>query len=530
MRDSFDIVVVGGGHNGMVAAIEFARAGAATLLVEGRERAGGCATTTELFVPSLRHNPHASCLLYTDIQIAGTTPAELGIPTFQPDAQFGIAFADGRAPAILHRPDLLAETAASLSAHSPSDAKTYVELKKRSSDLGQVLHRGLYRAPSADWFKEQRGAVQRAFGTMPGIANLGRGTARECIDRLFQAPEVRLLLYVLVAETGVPVEDVGSDVAFLGYSLWLAGRWRVPKGGMQCYSDALLAAAREIGVEVVVGSPVGRILVEHGRAIGVQTAGGREIKALRAVVAAVPVLSLFDVLLDPGEVSRTEAAEVESFRRAPSSSIGTSAFSLRQAPRYTSARHDRAIDRCLKTVVGFGSPDEALSHLADLRAGRLPRPAGVVRIQSLWDETLTPSGWHVAAADSGFPATSSMDNATWEQVRRAFPAAFLDVWSSHLSDPLEVSDAMMSLDGALGFERRMLMRMGSDQYRTGIEALYLAGPGVYPGGGVHGGCGYNAARTVLGDMQRTAGQARVGRRTNRSPSPAAPSRKRCVRR
>lgn len=502
MRETYDVVIIGGGHNGLVAATELARAGFSVCVAEERERVGGCAVTTEPLLPHFRHNPHANSFLFADIMLQGMAPSALDVDLIQPEAQLGVAFTDGRPPAILHRPDLLDSTHASLAVYSHADASKYVAMKRRSGKLGPVLREGLYAAPNTAWFDKQRRTILQVFRPFCKGDQLGRRTARQLIDGIFETAEIRILLYALAVETGVGLEETGGDLAFLGFSLWVAGRWRISIGGMQAYSDALLDAAQTVGARVLVSTPIERVLIKEGRAIGVRTAHGLEIHATQAVVAAIPILNLFDDLLTTDHVSSAEQAELEAFRRNSPPSIGTSAFCLDWEPRYKSGRHDPQIDRCLKTVIGFETPFDILEQAANVRAGLLPRPAGIVRVQSLWDHALTPAGHHIAAVDSSFPAMTAMDRATWRQVEAAFPTALFEVWQRHLINQHAAPPMTMSLDDALGFERRMLVRLGDAQYRTSVSSLYLAGPGVYPGGGLHGGCGHNAAYTVINDYRR----------------------------
>jgi phytoene dehydrogenase-like protein len=439
---------------------------------------------------------------------AAISPATLEVPAHQPPAQLGVAFADGRPPVILHRPDLLQQTGASLSAYSSADARTYTELKSRSAELGPLLRQGLYAAPDSSWFEAQRTAVQRVYKGLCHVKTPGGTTARAVIDEIFEAPEVRLLFYALATETGVDLEEAGSAIAFLGYSLWIAGRWRFPVGGMQTYSDALHRAALAAGVQVACSTRAARIVINNRRAIGIETSTGDLVGASRAVLVATPILHLFDDLLDVSVISNSEHEELKAYRRAALPSIGTSFYCLAQAPEYKSAQHNAQINACLKTMIGFETPRDFLEHSADMRVGRLPRPAGMVRTHSIWDNTLAPRGFHVAGVDSSFPVANALDRDTWQLVEATFPTAFFETWRRYLvSDAHGKPPLAMSFDHALGFERRMLIRMGAAQYRTSIAGLYLAGPGVYPGGGVHGACGRNAAQTALADYGNRAHSA-----------------------
>lgn len=497
MAEQCDVIIIGAGHNGLSAALDLQRAGLSVVVLEAEAVVGGCATTMEPLLPGFRHSPHANTLIFTDIMPGAIAPATLGVRSYHPEAQLGVAFADARPPVILHRPDLLSRTRASLAVYSRKDAATYAALKQRSTRFGPLIRRGLYRPPDRDWFVEQADAVRAAYKGHLDARRLGTDSARALIDRMFESPEVRILLYHLATETGLALEERGGDIAFLGYSLWIAGRWRVPMGGMSAYAEALGREAAAAGVRIACSTRVARIIVERGRAEGVETEAGAILGASRAVLAATPLLDTFD-LVDPVGVAPAEREELAAFGRQRPGSIAGSSFCLATAPHYKSARHDPQIDACLKTVVGHETPADVLAQDADIRAGLLPKPAGVIRLHSLWDPTLAPPGCHVAAADSAFPARHNLDSANWHMIERAFPEAFVAMWNAYREDDLSPPLAMAS-DLSAPFERRMLMRMGAAQYRTSIGGLYLAGPGIYPGGGVHGACGGNAARIILSD-------------------------------
>lgn len=501
MSQHYDVLVIGGGHNGLCAALELAHSGLSVLVMEAQKDVGGCATTHQPLLPGFLHSPHANTFIFVDIMPDVLHPDALGMQLVQPEAQLGVAFADGRPPVILHRPDLLASTRKSFANYSRKDAATYVALKLCSERLGNLIQRGLYAPPDSRWFAEQVHAVQKAFKRHIDVNSLGRSSARALIDQLFESGEVRVLLYHLATETGLSLNEIGSDLAFLGYSLWIAGRWRIPVGGMGSYANALGEAATAAGAVIARSTPAARIRVAENRALGVETVSGQFIRAEKAVLAAVPLMVAFDELIDVSYITPSERSGLADFQKQQPASIATSFFCLAEAPHYKSALHDPEIDRCLKTVIGHESPADVLAHAADVRRGLLPRPAGVVRMHSLWDSTQAPPGLHVAAVDSSFPALNAFDGDTIRMVETAFPQAFLDMWGGSRADAVPAPLAM-SADLSALFERRMLLQMGEAQYRTSISGLYLGGPGIYPGGGVHGACGRNAAYVICGDVRK----------------------------
>ena len=146
----YDAVVIGAGHNGLCLAAYLQRAGLRTAVVERRHEEGGGVNTEEPLLPGFRFNLHAQYMEFFDIMpmIQDFKLDEIGLRTVMPEAQAGIAFADGRPPVILHRPDLLDRTHQSISRYSKDDADRYVELKTRAAQLETLLAIGIYNPPS----------------------------------------------------------------------------------------------------------------------------------------------------------------------------------------------------------------------------------------------------------------------------------------------------------------------------------------------------------------------------------------------
>jgi phytoene dehydrogenase-like protein len=502
-QESFDIIVIGAGHNGLVAANYLRRSGLSVVVLEEAQDVGGNALTVEPLLPAFRHNSHANYLAFCDIMPMTNdfSLIEQGLELIYPQAQFGLAFGDARPPVILHRPDLLDRTASSLSAYSRKDARTYLELKRRSAALGPVIRKGLYSTPTQEWFVEQRQAVQRVFGDMCARNSIGSRTARQVIDDLFRTREIRMLLYLLAIDCGLAIEEIGSDLAFLGFALWIAGRWRLPVGGMQSVSDGIRRTAAAAGVVVRCGRRVRRILLEGNEAIGVLNEDASVIYAGKAIVGAISIPTLMFDMLEPSSISVQDQSELRLFdREQRGGSIATSMFCLNDRPHYKSSRHDAAINQCFKTIIGYESTVDILKSNAENSAGLLTRPAGTIRVNSLWDPSQAPGGMYVAGVDTAFPAVSSMDADKWLKVEESFAPAFFDVWRRHTDNFNPGSVLGMHCDATARFERRILLRLGDSAYRTGVEKLYMCGPGTYPGGGVHGANAYNAFRVVLRDL------------------------------
>jgi phytoene dehydrogenase-like protein len=495
-----DLLVIGAGHNGLAAAIHASRSGLSVIVLEASGGVGGAAVTVEPLLAGFRHHPHAKVLVHADIM---PLAADLGLldsaVTHWPDAQLGIAFSDGRPPVILHRLDRLARTASNLARYSRTDAETWRELKRRSASMDAYIRKLMYAPPNPETFGDHAAAVSCVYGDICDPTILGRRSARAIIDELFRKPEIRQLFYHLAQECGLALNEQGGDLAFLSIAVWTAGRWRVPTGGMQAVSERLRQTAVASSARILVDMPVKKVVLQNGRAVGVEVANGSIISAERAILSATPITTLFGEFLEPSVTSSREQHEIDRFMQQSGGSIATSLLCLRNRPQYKSARHDADIDTCLKTIVGHDTPQDVIDEDSEICTGLLPRPAGVVHIGTFWDASQAPPGHHVAAFDSRFPGVESLEDDQWREVEASFPDALAKRWAEYAPN---MRDAVLdsACDARSRFERRMLLRTGDGQYRTSVPGLYMCGPGVFPGGGVNGASGYNAIEVIQRDL------------------------------
>jgi phytoene dehydrogenase-like protein len=494
--------VIGAGHNGLALATYLEGAGLSTAVVESRDTAGGMTRTEEPVLPGFKHNPHANYFAYRDVMpmLRDFGLRRSGLRLTMPAAQHGITFADGRPPIVLHRPGLEERTRRSIAAYSSADADLYLALKGRAATLGSTIAAGIYRPPDRRWFAHQREATEAAYADIGiGVAS-GSVTARELIDDLFGSPEMRALLYQVAAEFGAPIEEPGSGFAMLSFVLWMTANWWLVLGGMQALADALREAAARVGVSLLTATPVTEILIDGGTAVGVATADGRTIVARRLVASSAGLGQTLLDLVDRDSLGAETTDQVREFDRRPASTVGSMMVCLREPPSYSSARWDPDIDRCFHTMIGFDGPAETLKHIREVEVGMLPTPAGAVRVNTLWDRSQAPRGRHVGAADIFLPPLSSLDETSWEEVAAAYNPAFLASWREFAPNVVGSNILADHFHLPRQYDRKILLKLGPDQYRTPIDRLYLCGAATYPGGGVHGACGYNAYQVIAADL------------------------------
>jgi phytoene dehydrogenase-like protein len=519
---SYDAIVIGAGHNGLCLAAYLQRAGLSTAVFERRHEEGGGINTEEPLLPGYRFNLHAQYMEFFDVMpmITDFGLEDLGLRTVMPEAQAGIAFADGRPPIVLHRPDLMDRSHASISRYSKHDADMYVELKRRASLLQSLMASALYSIPGPTQPGAQELMLEAAFGELGITSDFALKSPARVIDELFETPEMRALLYRATVEWGYPVDEAGTGAIFLSFIFWTLANWKLCLGGTHTLAKAMTQACYREGVDLIENTAVESVLVEDGRAVGVGVRGGRTIRAERLVASNADLRQTLLDLVGRDHLSPQWVRRAENYRYGPSHVLGTPMFCLHDAPSYRSARWDPEIDRCFYTMVGFDGPEDTIRYIRDAYMGRLPEPGAGTWVNSLWDRSQAPAERHAATGWYFFPPASSLSAQEWEEVRATYNDRFLAKWA--LAAPNMTPDNVIAhrLYTPDQMERKNLMREGdfsngefaldqlgpnrpfpeASNYRTEVEGLYLCGPSSFPGGGAHAACGYNAFKAVAEDL------------------------------
>jgi len=518
----YDAIVIGAGHNGLCLAAYLQRGGLRTAVVERRHEEGGGINTEEPLVPGYRFNLHAQYMEFFDVMpmMQDFGLAELGLRTVMPEAQAGITFEDGRPPVILHRPDLLERTHASIARYSKADADTYVELKRRAQSFEELLAVGLYNPPSAVAAQGQEDLLLAALDGIGIPPHFATKSPKVLIDELFETPELQALLYRTCVEWGFPIDQTGTGSALLTFVFWTLGNWKLARGGTHTLAKAMTQACYREGVDLIENTCVERVVVEDGRAVGVEVRGNEVIRAEKVVASNADLQQTLLGMVGDEHLSDLWVKRAKAFRYGPSHVLATPMFCLYEAPSYTSAKWDPEIDKCFYTMVGFDGPEDTARYIRDAYMGRLPEPAAGTWVNSLWDSAQAPPGRHAATGWYFFPPASSLTTAEWEDVRADYNDRFLARWAAfapnmtpdnviaqRLYTPDQMERKNMMLEGDFSNGEFSPDQMGvnrpfpeASNYRTEIDALYLCGPSAYPGGGVHSACGYNAYKAIAADL------------------------------
>jgi len=513
--ESVDAVVIGGGHHGLVAATSLADAGWDVVLLEARARVGGAIASVNrdgwvmdefsACHPLAAASPVLNALRLEDHGLqwcrSEVVVAHAGTPE---DPEGAVVHSD---------PEV---TAAHLAEEQPADGRAWLDLvaewrRIRVPFLESLLTRWPPVAPGA--------RLVRAVGPadLPRLARFLLLSTTRMGEEVFQGERGRMLLAGNAMHADVPPDAPGSGV--FGWLLAMLAQdvgFPSPRGGSGRLAEALGSRARQAGVTVVTNDAAVAIEVRSGRAHAVRTAGGRTYPVRRAVIADTSAPALYGRLLAESAVPRELRAELGRFAwDLPTVKLN---YRLRETVPWT-ARHARAAG-----VVHAGADCAGLVHWsADLTTKRIPeRPFALVGQMTTIDPSRSPAGteamWlytHLPRGVTDGASAEQLVGRTEEMLDAFAPgwrALVLDRWVQRPSD-LESADANLT-GGAVGGGTSQLFQQlifrpvtGVGGPRTHIGNLYLGSAAIHPGGGVHGGCGYLAARAALAD-QRWWGRSR----------------------
>ncbi len=521
-----DVVIVGGGHNGLVTACYLARAGLAVTVLERRPILGGAAVTEE-FHPGFRNSTasYTVSLLQPRV-IHDLRLAEHGLRILpRPMANF-LPLAGGACLGV--GPDL-ASTQREVARYSSRDAARLPAFGAMIERLADLLRGLVLRTPPNVGGGWRDGLEALRFGgTLRGLDMEARRdlhalftrSAADLLDHWFESAGIKAA-YAFDAVVGnyASPHHPGTGYVLLHHQFGEVngqrGVWGHAIGGMGAISDALAAEARRLGVELRTGCDVARIDVREGRVRAAVLADGSEVRA-RCIAASVNPRLLYLQLLDAAVLPPALPERMRAYRCV--SGTFRMNVALSALPRFTCRPEPGP--HLGAGIVMAPSLDYMERAYADARATGMARaPIVEMLLPSTVDDTLAPRGRHVASLfcqhfDPG---------ADWPARREEAVERIFDVVESHAPgfrasvlghDALSPQDLEQRFGliggdishGALGLDQLWIARplLGLAAYRGAVPGLYHCGAGAHPGGGVSGAPGYNCARELLRDLRRRA--------------------------
>ena len=526
-KTRFDIVIVGGGHNGLTCACYLAKSGLSVGVFERRSILGGAAVTEE-FHPGFRNSTASYTVsLLNPKVIQDLRLKEHGLKVLERPMQNFLPLPDGRA--LTAGPDS-ARTTASVASFSKRDAERLPAYYKMLDSSVELLRSQLLETPPADprrlrdlWgalqmgrkFRKLEAAVQR------DIHELFTRSAGDLLDHWFESDGVKALygFDAVVGNFASPYTP-GSAYVLLhhvfGEVNGKSGVWGHAVGGMGAITQAMAAEARRLGVHLEVDAPVKRIVTEKTRATGIELEDGRVIQG-NAIAANVGPKLLYLKLLAEADVPEEFRGRIERLR------VGSATFrmnvALSELPKFTAAPRDDGGAHLGSGIILAPSLEYMDHAYADARLeGISRRPIVEMLIPSTLDETLAPKGAHVASLFCQHFSYNLPGGRDWRQEKQRAIDLIFETVNSHAPNfrasvvghsalsPLDLEEKLGLtggdiFHGALGLDQLWAARpvLGYGDYRTPLKSLYLCGSGAHPGGGVTGIPGHNAAREILRD-------------------------------
>ena len=528
MPTSYDALVIGAGHNGLVTAAYLARAGQSVLVLERRELVGGCAVTEELW-PGFKVSTasYVNSLFRPEI-IRDLELKRHGFAMLPRSPSSFTPFPDGRY--LLMGPDkeMTHREVAKFSKKDAENLPLYEAMLERVADF---LEPTLIQTPPNPWSISPGNLIQllklglafRKLGTDGQKAiEILTGAANPILDRWFESEEVKATIATdaIIGAWATPSMPGTAYVLFhhvMGQCDGVRGVWGYVRGGMGGLSNAIASAAREKGAEIRVNATVSRILVKDGRAQGIALRDGTEIRAKR-VISCLDANVTFLRLMDTAELP---AEFVDSVRHLDYASGSCKInLALSEVPDFSclpgnrpGPQHRGTIHLCPTREYIEKAFDRAkYGYISD-------HPIVEATIPSSLDDSVAPQGRHVMSMFTQyFPYKLAPDAGTLEENKRRFAERCIDIMTEYapnfrkaVLDYQVLAPADLErvygltggniMQGTMSLSSLSFMRPvpGYADYRTPIKGLYLCGAATHPGGGVMGACGYNAAREILKD-------------------------------
>ena len=527
MAKGIDVVVIGGGHNGLVAASYLAKAGKNVVVVERKERVGGILRGSEpapgFTAPGLVHTVgRLRASLTKDLKLD-----RFGYRTITPSVRMHAPMPDGSAVTFWGDP---ARTGQELSSRNAHDAEAFVSFDRKVRAIASFL---AYVSVATPPDPKSPSLADAIMGLKLGKAyrDLGARTGREAIralpmavadlvQEIFEDEALRGPLSTRgVLYTAMGPWATGTAQVFLhdsaGTDGGAAGTATFAAGGTGALADALEQASLAQGVQIRTGADVTQIRNRGSRAIGVTLADGTELDAATIVSAVDPKRTAR--LCDPVTLGPTQVWRTENIRQ-PGATARIN-FALSGLPAF----HGGDADRLAGRIVIGPSIDAVEQSMDAVKYGHVSEePTIEATIPSLTDPSLAPEGKHVMsvvfqaapyALRDGDWATERdrLGDVAVKALERFAPGFGELVEAREIITPADMESAYGLTGGHVQHAEPALDQffawrpmLGEARYRFLLEGLHLAGSGAHPGGGITGGPGANAARQILKDAKKTS--------------------------
>jgi phytoene dehydrogenase-like protein len=512
--ENFDVIIIGGGPNGLICGAYLAKAGLKVLILEKRHEIGGGLITEEVTMSGFLHDTHAIYMPMIDYAPA-IKDLELSdnIKWVRPEPVMSMHFSDGRALSIY--PDHQ-RTSESIAQFSSKDAKAYLKIGPRFAELtDKFLAPATYKAPVPAIeavMKLQSHEIGREIGEYT------EKTPKEIVFNLFENDRVRTLFLYAACMWGLDynLEGVSYLVPLL---INRASQYRLTIGGAHRLAHWIYKFLYKHGGAAWTSARIKRIIMEDGRATGVELIEGEVLKCKIVVSSVDPYQTFFRYVgekhLEPAFVTRIKDYKWEAH------SHFVYHMALNEVPQFKLGEKYPDLHRTFIHVIGFDTPQDLMNHWERIKRGELEKAGFNCCFPSLNDPIVAPKGKHTGLLSQHAPySIKGGDNDSWYRERRTHAERCLDVLEKfvpnirkiilrdYITTPLDIENKFWDMGkGSIKQGAYLPLQMGylrpnesCSQYATPVKGLYLCGASVFPGGLITLGAGYNAASRIVEDV------------------------------
>lgn len=529
--ETYDVVIIGAGHNGLTCAGYLARAGLKVKMVEARDKVGGAAITEE-FHPGFRNSVFSYVVSLLNPKVIKDLELEKhGLDIIDRDGGSYSALPNGEYLWMCRDQDRAKQE---LAKFSRADAEAWDEFDDRLMQIGDLLRDVAAETPAnigGGWgdLWTLLGVANRTRKLSPTLqatlAELMTMSIGDYLDQWFEGSAIKGDLgFEGVIGNFVSPYQAGSAYVLLhhvfGQINGKTGAWGHARGGMGAITQAMAESAQAKGVDIELNAPVREVVTDKGRATGVVLEDGRVIKA-RSVTSNLNPKLLFTRMVDEALLPSDFNRRMKNWR----SQSGTFRMNvaLSELPMPEALKGEARPDLFLNGTVNVcPSLDYIQQAYDDARTiGWAQKPVISMCIPTTLDDSLAPEGRHVASLFCQHFNPNLPDGQSWDDVKEdaadriidtvndAIPNFKASVLGRQINSPLDIERTLGMLGGdifhgALHLDQIYSLRpaAGYADYRCPIAGLYMCGSGTHPGGGVSGLPGHNAAREIVRDFKR----------------------------
>jgi phytoene dehydrogenase-like protein len=528
-----DVIIIGGGHNGLVCAAYLAKAGLKVTVLERRDVVGGAAVTEE-FHPGFRNSVAAYTVSLLNPKVVRDLELE----------RHGLRVVERQLANFLPLPDNqylkigAGKTAQEVAKFSVRDAERLDAYATRLDAVADVLRDLVLQTPP--------NAIQGGWlAALPELFKLGRlgkrvgklgielqremldmfaKSAGDYLDGWFESAPIKAAYGFdgIVGNYASPYTPGSAYVLMhhvFGEVNGKKGAWGHAIGGMGAITQAMAKSASELGAEIRIGAGVREVIVEQGRAVGVVTSAGEALRAAAIISNLNPKL-LYGQLIDPGALPQDFRERIGNWR------CGSGTFrmnvALSELPNFNVLPGRELAEHHTAGIIIAPSLGYMEQAFVDARSGGWSKqPIVEMLIPSTLDDTLAPNGQHVASLFCQHVAPTLPNGASWDDHRDTVADLMIETVNQHapnfkasvlgrqIMSPLDLERTFGLIGGDIFHGQLDLNQLfsarpmlGHADYRGPLPGLYMCGAGTHPGGGVTGAPGHNAAREVLLDFKR----------------------------